>query len=590
MVKYIFCLLIISMILSPAGSSKALIAFDFEQPYFREPGVVVKDHSLVREGSTYHLFYLRGNPAVNLGHATSEDLVHWNIEAPVLLVQPGTWDGYAIWAPDIILTPQDYYFMYYTGVNNSGSQQTGLAFASDLYSWTKLTWPVYHPDPSWALWSETEWCHGRDPFVFEHNGTRYLLNTAMTNSNLGAIASATSNDYFTWQDNGPIYVHNSWHVLESVQCIYKNSKFHLFFTEEEVYGTSYMNSDSLYSGWDIGTRTIIDLGQAAEIDWFDDAYLFSRHTAYMNEYGELSYVIRFDPLNWIGEVPLMQKPWPLAQDWNLIYGIAFAFQPTFGNNPAIRGDTVDVGFEGDCWISTYERYQGPLMYGSPGGAQGDGATGMIRSNPFVITGNSMNLLVGGGYYPDACYVALVESGTGTVLFKETGENTNAMSRRYWDLTPHKQKTVYFEIADLSNSSFGHICVDDIRESDEIINPDPPPVDRSKTKSRPDTSSPDKEKATDIARIELYQNAPNPFNPATTITYYLPKASFVTLEVFDVGGAFVRRLVGEHQSEGMRQAMWDGRSDTGASVSSGIYFYRLTADGKVIGTKKMALLK
>ena len=589
MVKYTFCFLVIFFVLSITGSPKAQVSFDFEQPYFREPGLVVKDHRLVREGSTYHLFYLRGNPAIDLGYATSEDLVHWNIEPPILPVEPGTWDGAALWAPDII-SPSNAYYMYYTGVNSAGSQQTGMALATELDSWVKLSWPVYHPDPSWALWSETEWSHGRDPFVFEYDGTVYMLNTVLTQGSLGAIASATSDDYFTWQDNGPIYVHNSWHVLESVQCIYKNSKFHLFFTEEDVYGTSYMNSDSLYSGWDISSRTIVDLGQAAEIDLFDDDYLFSRHTGYLDEHGDLSYIIRFDPLNWVGETPLLQKPWALSPDWNLLFGIAFAFQPTFGNNPLVRGDTVDVGFEGDCWISSYERYQGPLMYGSPGGAQGDGATGMIRSNPFVITGNSMNLLVGGGNYPDLCYVALVESGSGTVLFKETGEDSDAMNRRYWDLTSHPGKTVYFEIADLSNSAFGHICVDDIQESDEILNPIPVPPEQGKSKSRPDTDAANKRTIEDNNGIELFQNAPNPFNPSTTISYYLPSASYVALEVFDVNGSLVRKLVGANQPKGTQQAVWNGRSNTGASVSSGIYFYQLTADGKVIGTKKMALLK
>lgn len=588
--KHICCASIIWIILSFAISSEALVTFDFEQPYFREPGVVVKDHSLIREGSTYHLFYLRGNPAINLGHATSQDLIHWTKEPPILPVEPGTWDGSAIWAPDIFIPSPNVYFMYYTGVNSYGSQQTGIAFPSNLYSWIRLSWPIYHPDPSWAQWSETAWSHGRDPFVFEFDGTYYMLNTVLTNGSLGAIASATSNDLVSWQDNGPIYVHNSWHVLESVQCIYKNSKFHLFFTEEEVYGTSYMSSDSLYSGWDISTRTILDLGQAAEVDLFDDTYLLSRHTAYMNETGVLSYIIRFDPLNWVGESPLLQKPWPLMQDWNLVYGIAFAFQPTFGNNPLVRGDTVDVGFVGDCWISSYERYQGPLMFGSPGGAQGDGATGMIRSKPFVLTGNSMNLLVGGGDYPNECYIALVESGTGSVLFKETGTNTDAMSRRYWDITGHKGKTVYIEIADLSSGTFGHICVDDIRESVDILNPAEPPCDNGKTKSRPDTAPLEGGANSNISGIELFQNAPNPFNPSTTITYYLPRASFITLEVFDVNGKSVRNLVRGHQLEGRRQAAWDGRSDTGAPVSSGIYFYRLTADGRVIGTKKMAFLK
>lgn len=590
MMKHAIQTLIILAVLLSTDAPEALVKFDFEQPYFREPGMVVKDHSLIREGSTYHLFYLRGNPAVDLGHATSLDLIHWNIEPPVLPVEPGAWDGKAIWAPDIFLSAQGIYYMFYTGVNSYVAQQTGLAFSYDLDSWFKLGWPVYHPDPSWAAWSESEWSHGRDPFVFEYDGTRYLLNTVLTNNSRGAIASAVSSDYFNWQDNGPIYVHNSWHVLESVQCIYKDSKFHLFFTEEEVYGTSYMCSDSLYSGWDIATRSIIDLGQAAEIDRFDDNYLFSRHTTYLDEHGDLSYIIRFDPLSWIGGTPMLQKPWALSKNWNLIYGIAFAFQPTFGNNPLVRGDSVDAGFLGDCWINTYERYQGPLMYGSPGGYQGDAVTGMIRSNPFVITGNSMNLLVGGGNYPDACYIALVESGTGTVLFKETGENTNAMSRRYWDLVPHKGKTVYLEIADLSSGSFGHICVDDIQESITILNPVPPATNTGKTKTQPGGTASGEDNVAGSAQIELHQNSPNPFNPSTAISYYLPAASDVMLDVFDVNGTLIRRLAGGIRSEGMHRVVWDGRNAAGAAVSSGIYFYRLTADRNVVGTKKMILLK
>ncbi|NIM19213.1 MAG: family 43 glycosylhydrolase [Candidatus Latescibacteria bacterium] len=587
MTRSIVAALLISALLLTAGASLALVRFDFEQPYFLEPNVLIKDHSLFRLGSVYHLFYLRGNPAISFGHATSTDLIHWKLEPPVLAVQPGTWDESGVWAPDIIPSPGPGIFMYYTGVNAAGAQQTGLAISTDLFMWVRLPWPVYHPDTSWAEWSEDAWCHARDPYVFDHDGKTYMLVTAKTSQNYGAIASAISDNYVTWQDNGPIYVHDSWHVLESVQCIYKNSKFHLFFTEEEVFGVSHMLSDSLYSGWDISSRTIVDLGQAAEVDTFDGNYLFSRHTGYLNEEGDLSYTIRFDTLSWAGDSPVVYKPWPLRKDWNLVSGIAFAFQPTFGNNPQARGDSVDVGFEGKCWIGSYERFQGPLMHGSPGGAQGDGATGLIRSNPFTIAGNSMNLLVGGGDYPDACYVALVDSATGQFLFKETGRNTDQMDRRYWDLRRHKGKSVYFEIADMSSDSFGHINVDDIAESMDSIDPPDDNIGSAKSKTKVTSPSSTIRNSTEFT---LFQNAPNPFNPSTTISYYLPSTTRITLDIFDVNGSLVRRLADRLDAEGLHEITWDSRNARGGAVSTGIYFYRLTAAGKVIDTKKMILLK
>ncbi|HWR83092.1 MAG TPA: FlgD immunoglobulin-like domain containing protein [Candidatus Deferrimicrobium sp.] len=90
-------------------------------------------------------------------------------------------------------------------------------------------------------------------------------------------------------------------------------------------------------------------------------------------------------------------------------------------------------------------------------------------------------------------------------------------------------------------------------------------------------------------FSLYQNTPNPFNPTTTITYALPSASNVDLVVLNVLGQTVRTLVSGHESAGLHEVEWDGRSNAGQSVSSGIYFYRLTSAG-VSNTKKMLLMK
>ena len=89
---------------------------------------------------------------------------------------------------------------------------------------------------------------------------------------------------------------------------------------------------------------------------------------------------------------------------------------------------------------------------------------------------------------------------------------------------------------------------------------------------------------------LANNYPNPFNPATTIKYALPQAADVELTVYNVVGQVVRTLVAEHQSAGRYVVEWDAANDSGHSLSSGMYFYRLEAGGEFLETKKMLLLK
>lgn len=91
------------------------------------------------------------------------------------------------------------------------------------------------------------------------------------------------------------------------------------------------------------------------------------------------------------------------------------------------------------------------------------------------------------------------------------------------------------------------------------------------------------------RTSLAQNYPNPFNPQTTIAFSIAQRADVRLAIYDVNGALVRTLANESRAPGAYQLTWDGRNDRGASVASGVYFYRLTA-GSFTQTKKMVLLK
>jgi hypothetical protein len=88
----------------------------------------------------------------------------------------------------------------------------------------------------------------------------------------------------------------------------------------------------------------------------------------------------------------------------------------------------------------------------------------------------------------------------------------------------------------------------------------------------------------VKNFALSQNYPNPFNPVTTISYTLPKAADVKICVYDFLGNEVATLVDGMRSEGTHTTLFDG-----AKLSSGIYFYKLQTEGRVI-SKKMVLIK
>ena len=85
-------------------------------------------------------------------------------------------------------------------------------------------------------------------------------------------------------------------------------------------------------------------------------------------------------------------------------------------------------------------------------------------------------------------------------------------------------------------------------------------------------------------LALHQNYPNPFNPSTVIAYRIPEESHVRLDVYDITGRRVSRLVDEMQAPGDYQVIWDASERT-----SGIYLFRLSASGHTL-TRRMTLIR
>ncbi len=88
---------------------------------------------------------------------------------------------------------------------------------------------------------------------------------------------------------------------------------------------------------------------------------------------------------------------------------------------------------------------------------------------------------------------------------------------------------------------------------------------------------------------LGQNVPNPFTSQTSIGYYLPERSRVSLKVYDIRGQLVKVLVDGEQTQGIHSVIWNGVTEEGNPASSGIYLYQLKADG-FVETNKMYLLR
>jgi len=95
----------------------------------------------------------------------------------------------------------------------------------------------------------------------------------------------------------------------------------------------------------------------------------------------------------------------------------------------------------------------------------------------------------------------------------------------------------------------------------------------------------------LSEYQLLGNYPNPFNPATTIKYLLPKESSVGLKIFDLLGREVRAFNINSQPAGFNEITWDGRNEYGEAVSSGIYIYsiKFRATGSVQIVEKSAKL-
>lgn len=135
-------------------------------------------------------------------------------------------------------------------------------------------------------------------------------------------------------------------------------------------------------------------------------------------------------------------------------GSAFENQPLCEDaSPPSPGEQ---NHQGRCWIGGHANSSGSSP--APTGAvQGDGATGEMISLPFLIQGNIISFLLGGGHN---CSVDLVVEGR-TALSAQ-GKDSETMSRVYWNVSAFRRKLAQMKLVDNSSDAGDHIDFDDVR--------------------------------------------------------------------------------------------------------------------------------
>ncbi len=574
-------------ILFAAGSAQALLRLDFEQKYFSHKHRQVWDFSIVRPDSVFHIYYHtihEGSPSAayadTIWHSTSQDLKHWTLEVPILVSGQGDWDSGALWAPDVFFDEASgLWKMAFTGCDDQMNQRICLAESPDLYNWTKLgVNPVLEPDPEQYIWDPDQWWSDfRDPFIYRQDDQWHILVTAkqwLTEAT-GVLYHGVSDDLLNWTDVGAFFENDGadpWRVLESPQYKVVGEYHYLFFGEYDTSGLSVIasrNSDN----WTMDDREFFDYGYAPEIDEFDPGnFLISRLAPYNNPQTEfLTYVVRMDTLlfNLDGTIDVYKAP-PLDDGWKTWSGISCLANPTFGDNPEFRGDEP-VGMVGNSYFGSSEYYQGPLSgRGSPGTRLGDGARGDLTSYPFIATGDRIELLVSGGYYPETCFVALVDAATDETIYSETGNNQNLMTLRTWDLSPYQGRMFYIQITDDENQEMGFINVDEIVEvigpASAVLGPDPRQL------------------------LESHGVSPNPFNPMTMVRFTLADDLDVVVRIHDVRGREVWASGLVHGTVGNNFVSWQGMDHSGQPAPAGTYLYSIESGGSVAASGKLSLVK
>ena len=526
-----------------------------------------KDFSLVVAGGQYHLFYIlqfsrEDTSSTRFGHDVSTDLQHWTALPPVLPIRPGSWDSRHVWAPHVIERDGTWY-MFYTGVDATGKQSTGLAISTDpqLEEWQRLDHPVFSCEQVPWSWCDAADPYGidfRDPFVMPDPDStgRWMMvySTRLADSTAVPGVAFSAGDFTAWRDGGPLWRKNTnwWdnsRVFESPHLVQHDGTWFLFYTSGaseplEFQTTRGSPGDSL--SWNYWNRL-------ANLDCVDAQVLLASEAVHDPLTGEDLFAnVMFN------RIEIRRMRW-----WT---------DSTYFSLLAPR-DRVPPGGVTDLRARTGST-TAVLHFTAPDDGFGEGRTA------------SYDLRCSTDPLDETTFASAAKFATGPPDTVGTAECVEVRGlkpgKRYWfalrSTDPAGNVSVTSNVASAVTGSANGTEVacgldDDSKPIVGVGSPEggasPFPGGRA------------------VAAMRLAY--PNPSRGRATLELTLPRSAMVTVEIFEPTGRRVRTLRNAWTAPGRTPLTWDGRKEDGARMHAGVYLYRWSA-GTTRGQGKIELLR
>ena len=206
----------------------------------KHPNNIIGDAWFYAEGDVAHAYYLTcasdipAHTAWDIGHASSTNLIEWTVHDLALRRgEVGSWDE-TLATGTTVKTPQGYAMAY----TSSGNAETGMAWSSDLFTWTRHVGnPTtfcdghYYEAMSSGLRQALHW---RDPFVFYHGGLWHQIVCASRSNaadgSRGTVGWAVSDDLKTWTVLPPPEIFPFSQEMECPQIYHRGGHFYLVFS------------------------------------------------------------------------------------------------------------------------------------------------------------------------------------------------------------------------------------------------------------------------------------------------------------------------------------------------------------------------
>jgi len=265
----------------------------FDKPYIQNlprilqsgytpPDGGIGDFSIVRHEGKWHVFFIHrlfGRPMsphcneqeIGIGHAISNDLLHWQTQDDAIQRRTDSWDWAHVWAPSVVRNSGRWY-MFYTGMDEAIYQRMGVAVSEDLTNWQ---YPQEKPvldvlDYPWAKAggvlndaSLSGYVNCRDPFVVKFGDDWLCYYTALSNTDKAVIAVASSRDLISWKDGGIVAerpIQNAQqegiYMMESPAVFDYNDRYYLVYNQAR--GIKYIMSENPFDFSAGNTNVLID--------------------------------------------------------------------------------------------------------------------------------------------------------------------------------------------------------------------------------------------------------------------------------------------------------------------------------------------